>query len=127
MSHQYPFAAKLVVISLLLSPAGPLAGWQSLAAAAPQSTTSPARVMPPADGDWPRAYTTASGARVLLYQPQIGLWPDQKHMTLVAAVSYLSQGADKPALGTLKIEADTRVALAERLVSFSEFKITLAN
>ena len=36
-------------------------------------------------------------------------------------------GAQKPALGSLKVEADTKVALAERLVSFSDMKITEAN
>jgi hypothetical protein len=63
----------------------------------------------------------------VLYQPQIGLWPDQKHMTAFAAVSYLAPGAQKPALGTLKIEADTQVALKERLVNFSHLTITTAS
>ena len=79
------------------------------------------------DGGWPRAYTTASGSKVVLYQPQIGLWPEQKHMTMGAAVSYQLKDAPKPVLGTLKIEVDTKVALDERLVHFDEFKITQAN
>ena len=76
------------------------------------------------DGGWPRGYVTATGARVVLYQPQVESWPDQKKMTLYAAVLYQPSGAPKPALGTIKIESDTRVALAERLVNFSEFTIT---
>src|SRR5262249_38779966 len=68
-----------------------------------------------------------SGARVVLYQPQIVAWPEQKHMTLAAAVSYLAKGAEKAALGTLKVETDAQVAVSERLVSFSEFQITAAN
>ena len=40
-----------------------------------------------------------------------------------AAVSYTPKGAEKPALGTVKVESDTSVALDERLVSFSELKI----
>ena len=81
----------------------------------------------PADGGWPRAYTTATGAHVVLYQPQVASWMDQKHMVAYVAVSYTASGADKPALGTLEVEADTSVSLAERLVSFSALKITEAN
>jgi hypothetical protein len=62
-----------------------------------------------------------------LYQPQIGSWPDQKHMTMYAAVSYLAKGSSTPAIGALKIESDTSVALADRLVSFSDFTITTAS
>ena len=121
MSHTRPFIAKLMIVSLLVSPAGPVAGWQAVAAA--QSV----KAVPPADGGWPRAYTTASGSRVVLYQPQVGLWPEQKHMTMGAAVSYQRRTRRSRCSGTLKIEVDTKVALDERLVSFSEFKITQAN
>ena len=72
-------------------------------------------------------YTTPSAAQVTLYQPQIDSWPDHQHMTLFAAVSYLPNTTQKPVLGTLKIEAETQVALDDRLVNFSDFKITLAN
>ena len=63
----------------------------------------------------------------MLYQPQVASWVDQKHITGYAAVSYTAQAATKPVLGTIKIEADTSVAVAERLVSFSEFTIAEAN
>ena len=33
-----------------------------------------------ADGGWPRAYSTPSGGRLLLYQPQIASWEGQKKM-----------------------------------------------
>src|SRR4029079_18408865 len=36
---------------------------------------------------------------------------------------YTSKGATKPALGTIKLEADTSVALDERLVNFSQIMI----
>src|SRR5262245_52506514 len=96
-----------------------------LSLAAPPKTTAPAK--PAADGGWPRAYTSAGGARIVLYQPQIESWPDQKHMTMYSAVSYKSPGAQEAAYGTLKIESNTSVALADRLVNFSEFQITEAN
>ena len=62
-----------------------------------------------------------------MYQPQVASWVDQKHMTLYAALSYLAAGAQKPALGTVKVETETKVAVDDRLVSFSDFKITEAN
>ena len=40
----------------------------------------------------------------------------QRHLVAYAAVGYEAKGATKPALGTLKLEADTRVAVTERLV-----------
>jgi hypothetical protein len=120
MSHTHPVIAKLMIVSLLVSPVGPVPG---VPIAAAQVTTQ----VPPVDGGWPRAYTTASGSRVVLYQPQIGLWPEQKHMTAGAAVSYQLKDAPKPVFGTIKIEVDTKVALDERLVQFGEFKITQAH
>ena len=65
--------------------------------------------------------------RSSIYQPQIASWTDQKHIVAYAAVSYTPKGAAKPALGTVKVESDTSVALDERLVSFSELKITESN
>jgi hypothetical protein len=90
------------------------------------SHASPARAASD-DGGWPRSYQTTSRAHITLYQPQVASWPDQKHMTLHAAVAYLSPGAQHPTLGSIEIESDTKVALDERLVNFSEFKITEAS
>ena len=84
-----------------------------------------AAAVPPTElEDWPRAYLTASGAALTIYQPQVASWADQKHAVLYAAVSHTAKGAKTPAIGTIKVESDTSVALDERLVSFSEFKIT---
>ena len=122
------FLTKLIVIGLLTLALGLVTARQPVSAAAVQAKTT-ARAAPPAppDGGWPRAYTTASGARVVLYQPQVIRWPNQKEMVLAAAVSYQAAGAQTPALGVLKIESKTKVALDERLVNFSEFKITEAS
>jgi hypothetical protein len=65
-----------------------------------------------------------SGGTATLYQPQIADWADRRHMTAWSAISYARKEAKEPALGTIKIEADTKVAPEERLVSFSDFKIT---
>ena len=62
-----------------------------------------------------------------MYQPQVASWDNQRHMVAFSAVSHRATGADKPALGTVKLEADTEVALTERLVSFAKMKIVEAN
>ena len=78
------------------------------------------------DGGWPRAYSLPSEAQVIIFQPQIASWDDQKHMVALSAVSYVPKDEQKPALGTIKIEADTSVALEQRLVKFQTLKITEA-
>ena len=127
--------AVLTIVSLLGSPVAPLVAAQTQPAAkAPAAKAPPAKAQPAARpaaatapaaqaGGWPRAYTTASGATLAIYQPQVSSWTDQKHIVLYSAVSYTPNGAAKPALGTVKVESDTSVALDERPVSFSEFKI----
>ena len=147
--------AAVTIVALFASPIAPLVAAQAPAApaqapatpaqapagakpatappAAKPASPAPATAKPaaaaavPTDGGWPRSVTTASGAALIAYQPQISSWTDQKHVVAYSAVSYASKGAEKPALGTVKLEADTSVALDERLVSFSEFKITEPN
>ena len=82
---------------------------------------------PPIDGGWPRMYALASGGSVLVYQPQVASWKDQKHMVAFSAVSYRDKAGSKPALGTLRLEADTNVSLADRLVSFKNLRTVEAN
>ena len=78
-----------------------------------------ARTVTTPDGDWPRRYTTGSGARLVVYQPQVVSWERQKHAVMYAAVSYAAAGTSQPALGTIKLECDTSVALGPRLVSLT--------
>ena len=141
----------LTILSLIGSPSAPVVAAQAPATTKPAPTTAkpapatakpaPATAQPapapagqaaapaPAapDGDWPRVYATANGGLVMMYQPQVSTWADQKHAVLHAAVSYLPRDAKERALGTVKIESDTSVALEERLVSFSDFKVTDSN
>jgi hypothetical protein len=139
--------ALVTALCLALSPAAPLLAQQpgppkpkdtpaaSAAEPAPAkpaaASTAPAAnapaTPPPADGGWPRAYATPSDGRILVYQPQMASWADQKHMVAYAAVSYQAKGATKPALGSVKIETVTKVAVSERLVNFSDFKIAESN
>ena len=113
---------------LLASPmAGPAQGQvagppkpKATPAPPPPSTANGVTVTPPADGGWPRAYATPSGGKIVIYQPQVASWDEQRHVVAYAAVSYETKGATKPALGSVKIEADTKVAVSERLVNFSD-------
>jgi hypothetical protein len=80
-----------------------------------------------ADPGWPRTYTTPAGARLQIYQPQIASWDDQKHLVAYVAVAHTAARDRQPALGTLKIEADTTVSLSQRLVNFATLRIAETN
>jgi hypothetical protein len=82
---------------------------------------------PIVDGGWPRERTLKSGANLVVFQPQIESWPDQKHMSILAAVAYTPKGSTKQELGTIKAEADTAVSLETRLVHFTPLQITQPN
>jgi hypothetical protein len=106
------------VCSLMLAPVAPVVAAPRPAAVKPS---------PPIDGGWPKSYVTPTGASVTLYQPQVAAWKDQKQLTLYAAVAYTPSGATKPVLGTVTAEAQTKVAVSDRLVDFSVFTITDSN
>jgi hypothetical protein len=80
-----------------------------------------------ADRGWPRGYGLPSEAQIVIYEPQIANWDEQKHLVGYAAVSYVTKGEPKPALGTIRLEADTQVSLEQRLVMFSSLKIAETN
>ena len=119
-------------------PAGPpasLATAQARSAAAQPAATpaAPAKGAAGApsgasvDGGWPRGYETPSGGKIVVYQPQVASWDDQKHMVAYAAVSYQPKGISKPTLGSLKLESDTAVSTEKRLVSFKQLQVTESN
>jgi hypothetical protein len=80
-----------------------------------------------ADREWPRGFSLPSEAQIVLYEPQIASWDNQKHLVAYAAVSHVGKGEQKPALGTVRFETDTEVSLEQRLVKFSKIKITETN
>ena len=136
-------AAAVVTLSLFVEPMGPTLAAAARQAQAPKpATTTGTASQPPAskpaaapaaagqapvDGGWPRSYSMGSGGSILVYQPQVASWDKQAHLVAFSAVSYSAKKGDKPALGTIKLEADTSVALAERLVSFQKMQIVEAN
>jgi hypothetical protein len=77
---------------LSFSPLIPAGGVVSAAGAArgsrPSTLARASTTQQPADGGWPRAYITTSGARLVIYEPQIASRLDQKRMAMYAAVSY---------------------------------------
>jgi len=64
-----------------------------------------------------------STGTAVIHQPQIASWDDQKKMVAWSAVAYTPKGSTSATMGTIKIEAKTKVSTQERLVSFKDFKI----
>jgi hypothetical protein len=118
LPHRHTPARKALALTMALTVA--ISSFSGVFA----STPAPG---PADDPGWPRAYTTPSGGRVQIYQPQIASWEGQRHLVAYAAVSYKKSGAENALLGTIKVEADTTVALEKRLVSFAAFTITETN
>ena len=111
----------LVLVSLLQPSGGALAtATQAAKPAATPTATAP-------DGGWPRSYVSPSGGQIVLYEPQVASWHDQKLLTLHAAVAHSEKASETALLGTVIAEATTRVSVEERLVDFSSFRITQAN
>ena len=141
------FAALAASFSLLLQPAGthmsaaggeqqtakPAPAPQTAKPAQPAGTPKPAtpaastQAQPVVDGGWPRIYALENGGSILVYQPQIASWANQRDMLAFSAVSYRDKAGNKPVLGTVRLETRTRVALEDRLVSFDPLKIVEAN
>jgi len=87
-----------------------------------QATPAKAAV-PDLDGGWPRDHTIAAGT-IRMYQPQIASWDGQQRIVAYAAVAYTPKGAEKPTLGSVKFETDTKVSVENRLVNLSPLKLT---
>jgi hypothetical protein len=128
--------AIVTACCLLFAPLAPVLAAAQQTQAPATTTAAPVNpgivTLPPAasasdvDGGWPRLYPAASGASIILYQPQISSWDNQTEMTLYAAVAYTPKNG-KRTLGTIKASTDTKVSTTERLVSYSSLKITDAN
>ncbi|MET0154033.1 MAG: hypothetical protein ABW298_15685 [Candidatus Binatia bacterium] len=113
--------ALLAACGLLLSAAPPIGAQAPVSAAA---TTAESKGP---DGGWPRGYSTPSGGHILIYQPQVAGWTGQTHMVAYSAVAFTPRDAAKAEMGTIRIEADTSVAMEDRLVRFTNFHIAEAS
>src|SRR5262245_60909151 len=108
----------LVSLSGLYSvvPPNSVFGQQQPAPAPARPATAARKVTQFVEKSWPRSFATTSGASVVMHQPQIATWDDQKHLVGYAAISYLAGGeTEKPALGTVNMETDTQVSTTERM------------
>ena len=136
--------AAIAALGLFIQTTAPIGLTAAQAGAKPSPTTQAGAPQKPAaqagaapakaaaapafvDGGWPRIYDLPSGGTILVYQPQVASWEKQTHLVAYSAVSQRAKGAEKPAIGTIKIEADTQVSVPERLVSFQKMKIVEAN
>lgn len=100
----------------------------------PKSPSTPSKATPTAatptpiiDGGWPRSSDLPSGDNIVVYQPQVASWDQQTQLIAFSAIAHRAKGEDKPSLGTIKLAAETKVAVTERLVSFQDMKIVEAN
>lgn len=115
-SRRTPTLVTVVTLSLFVAPGGPLAIWVPVVVSA-QTPVAP-------DAPWPRRFQAGDGSIVTVYQPQIASWDDRKKIEAYAAVTHAPKGADQPIVGTVLIQADTRVSVSERMVDFSSFQVT---
>ena len=111
--------AMVTAVNLLLSPMVPL-----LPA---QTAPAPKEGEEAVDGGWPRSFEMSSARQLTIYEPQVASWDRQKHVVAYAAVAYSTSAANKPDLGSIKLESDTAVSLEERLVRFAAIDLTEAN
>jgi hypothetical protein len=118
------FAACSVAPPAVAQSPAPAAAPAAVPPAAPPTATSP---LSATDQGWPRDYATPTGGAVTVFQPQVASWVDQKRVVAYSAVSYMGKGAQKVALGSIKLEADTEVNVERRLVAFTDMKITESN
>jgi hypothetical protein len=131
-SCRSPVVAGILSVAIAVPPGATLYA-QAKPAAAPQAkppiAPPPVAPAPPvgtnADTGWPRTVALKSGS-VVWYQPQVESWAEQKQILAWSAVSYQPTGAKEPALGTIKIEGPTHVALDDRVVTM-DLKITEYN
>ena len=110
----------IILVLLIISLTIPVSFAQNIPSRAQTSQTA-------ADRGWPRAYSLPSEAQLVLYQPQIASWQDQKQLVAYTAVSYVAKGEQKPALGTIRLETETETSVPDRLVKFSKIKIAETN
>ncbi len=106
---------------------------RAVAAASPQAAPTPTAAA--TDDLAPEAATPSNsplwphtieqdGASVTIYPPQVLSWPEQKRISVRAAVAITPKGAGKPFLGTIELDGDTAVDMADRDVVVSHLALT---
>jgi uncharacterized protein YraI len=73
---------------------------------------------------WPRAYTTDSGATIVLHQPQITGWDNFTDITAQVAAEYKATEADDPVFGVIGLAAKTQADHENNEVVIDDIKVT---
>jgi hypothetical protein len=74
------------------------------------------------DPGWPRQYTDGT-AKLVVYQPQIDTWKNFRRLDGRFAVALTPAKSGPTFYGAVRIEAETTVNIASRLVEFSKFSL----
>ena len=92
--------AVVTALSLVLTPGT----WLVIGVAAQNAQQGTSGEASDADVDlgWPRGYETPNGGEIVVYQPQISSWENQRRLVALSAVSYMATGATEAALGVVK-------------------------
>ncbi len=90
-------------------------------APAPRQASAQAAQAPAPDA-WPHTIT-GEGGSVVVYEPQVISWPEQKTLNARTAVAITPTGAKAPILGTIEVSGQTQTDLDDRVVVFSDPKL----
>jgi hypothetical protein len=75
------------------------------------------------DREWPQELTR-DGSKLLLYQPQVESWTDQRRLRARMALAFQAAGGSPtPALGAAVLEADTQTSVETREVRISNIRV----
>ncbi|HEX7795719.1 MAG TPA: hypothetical protein VF456_15260 [Vicinamibacterales bacterium] len=118
MTTMKAILGSVFFISLLISAVGRPAVGAGAQGNRPPVPARASTTQQPADGGWPRAYVTPSGARLVIDEPQIDRWLDQKRTAMYGAAPCTDLGAQ---------HAGTAAAAPTVLVSQNPAALMLLN
>lgn len=73
---------------------------------------------------WPRGYTTAQGAEIVVYQPQIVAWRDFRALEALVATEVTPKPGAKPVYGVIGLKAETEADQETGEVVISDIAVT---
>jgi uncharacterized protein YraI len=76
---------------------------------------------------WPRAYTTDSGASIVLHQPQITAWDDFTTINALVAAEYKPKEDASPVFGVIGVTGKTQADEESGEVVITDIKVTELN
>src|SRR5262245_17718851 len=79
------------------------------------------------DPGWPRERTGEDGTKLIVYQPQVDSWGEQRRIHARVAVALTPPQGAKSILGVLWIEADTDTVPTTRTVVLTNIQIVRTN